>query len=172
MSNTTKYSPCPTYSICGLFEAQWHKLKDTKSIINSSWAGKFITKAIGGCKVALGSPNKLVLEIRAPQGVLKHFFASLAGFNAHKVAAARYCGRQAGGLKSGKLEIFLGEQWWMARAAPLLMNKVCDRNSYILCESLFCSARHPLCQLPRQTFYTQFLAQAVSFPSFHAKETF
>jgi hypothetical protein len=30
----------------------------------------------------------------------------------------------------------------MARAAPLLMNKVCDRNSYILCESLFCPARH------------------------------
>jgi hypothetical protein len=57
-----------------------------------------------------GSPNKLVLEIRAPQGVLKHFFASLASSNAHKVAAARYCGRRASGLKSGKLEIFSGAQ--------------------------------------------------------------
>lgn len=103
--------------------------------------GKFITKA--GGKVASGSPNKLVLEIRAPQGVLKHFFASLAGFNAHKVAAAWYCGRRRGRLKKWKAGDFLGrEQWWMARAAPLLMNKVCDRNSYILCESLFCPARH------------------------------
>jgi hypothetical protein len=60
-----------------------------------------------------GSPNKLVLEIRAPQGVLKHFFASLAGSNAHKVAAQQpdiVAGGRAGGLKSGKLEIFSGAQ--------------------------------------------------------------